>query len=115
MNNLRNLALWIIIALLLVALFNMFQGTGSHPTATTISFTEFNQEVVQGAVKKVSIQGNQIKGELSNGQAFTTYAPDDPNLVPRMLDHNVSINVQPADEGMPTLMSISSTGSRCCS
>ncbi len=106
MNNLRNLALWIIIALLLVALFNMFQGTGSHPNASTISFTEFNQQVVQGAVKKVTIQGDQIKGQLSNGQDFTTYAPDDPNLVSRMLDHNVGINVQPSDEGMPTLMSI---------
>ena len=78
MNNLRNLALWIIIALLLVALFNMFQGSGSRSNASTITFTEFNQQVVQGAVKKVTIQGDQIKGQLSNGQAFTTYAPNDP-------------------------------------
>jgi cell division protease FtsH len=105
-NNLRNLALWIIIALLLVALFNMFQGTGNRPNTSTISFTEFNQEVVQGAVKKVTVQGNKIKGQLSNGQTFTTYTPDDPNLTQRMLDHNVSISVQPADDGMPTLMSI---------
>ena len=106
MNNLRNLALWIIIALLLVALFNMFQGTGSHPTASTISFTQFNQEVMQGDVKAVTIQGSQIKGQLSNGQGFTTYSPNDPDLVQRMLAHNVQIKVQPADQGMPTLMSI---------
>ncbi len=106
MNNLRNLALWIIIALLLVALFNMFQGTGSHPTASTISFTQFNQEVMQGDVKAVTIQGSQIKGQLSNGQGFTTYTPNDPDLVQRMLAHNVQIKVQPADQGMPTLMSI---------
>jgi cell division protease FtsH len=105
-NNLRNLALWIIIALLLVALFNMFQGTGSHPTASTISFTQFNQEVMQGDVKAVTIQGSQIKGQLSNGQGFTTYTPNDPDLVQRMLAHNVQIKVQPADQGMPTLMSI---------
>jgi cell division protease FtsH len=105
-NNLRNLALWIIIALLLVALFNMFQGTASRPAATTVSFTEFNQEVVQGAVKKATIQGDQVKYELSNGQAFTTYTPNDPGLVPRMLEHNVSINVQPSDDGMPTLMGV---------
>ena len=106
MNNLRNLALWIIIALLLVALFNMFQGSGSHPTASTISFTQFNQEVMQGDVKAVTIQGSQIKGQLSNGQGFTTYTPNDPDLVQRMLAHNVQIKVQPADQGMPTLMSI---------
>ncbi|HEX4159957.1 MAG TPA: ATP-dependent zinc metalloprotease FtsH [Rhizomicrobium sp.] len=106
MNNLRNLALWIIIALLLVALFNMFQGTANRPAATTTNFTEFNQEVVQGQVKKVTIQGDQIKYELGNGQAFTTYAPNDPGLVPRMLQHNVGITVQPADDGMPTLMGV---------
>ncbi|MGH6888205.1 MAG: ATP-dependent zinc metalloprotease FtsH [Rhizomicrobium sp.] len=106
MNNLRNLALWIIIALLLVALFNMFQGTASRPAATTTNFTEFNQEVVQGAVKKVTIQGDQIHYELANGQAFTTYAPNDPGLVPRMLAHNVGITVQPADDGMPTLVGV---------
>ena len=99
MNNLRNLALWIIIALLLVALFNMFQGTANRPAATTTNFTEFNQEVVQGAVKKVTIQGDQIKYELGNGQAFTTYSPNDPGLVSRMLAHNVGITVQPADDG----------------
>ncbi len=106
MNNLRNLALWIIIALLLVALFNMFQGTASRPAATTTNFTEFNQEVVQGAVKKVTIQGDQIHYELANGQSFTTYAPNDPGLVSRMLQHNVGITVQPADDGMPTLMGV---------
>ncbi|HWY16293.1 MAG TPA: ATP-dependent zinc metalloprotease FtsH [Rhizomicrobium sp.] len=106
MNNLRNLALWIIIALLLVALFNMFQGTASRPATTTTNFTEFNQQVVQGAVKKVTIQGDQIKYELSNGQTYTTYAPNDPGLVSRMLEHNVGISVQPGDDGMPTLMSV---------
>src|ERR1700686_1984190 len=105
-NNLRNLALWIIIALLLVALFNMFQGTANRPASTTMSFTEFNQQVVQGAVKKVTIQGDQIKYELSNGQTYTTYAPNDPGLVPRMLQHNVGINVQPGDDGMPTLVGV---------
>ena len=70
-NNLRNLLLWIIIAVLLVFLFNMFQGTANRPASTTTNYTEFNQQVVQGAVKKVTIQGEQIKYELSNGQTFT--------------------------------------------
>ncbi len=106
MNNLRNLVLWIIIALLLVALFNMFQGTGNRPATSTVSFTEFNQEVVQGEVKKVTIQGDQIKYELPNGQTFLTYTPNDPQLISRMLEHNVNITVNPPDEGMPTLMSV---------
>ena len=107
MNNLRNLALWIIIALLLVFLFNMFQGSTSHPSMPPLTFSEFNQHVVQGDVKEVTVQGDQIKGKLANGQAFATYAPaNDPGLYPRMEEHNVNISVQPSDDGMPSLIGI---------
>ncbi|HTK79077.1 MAG TPA: ATP-dependent zinc metalloprotease FtsH [Rhizomicrobium sp.] len=107
MNNLRNLALWIIIALLLVALFNMFQGTGTHQNTAAISYTQFNQQVNQGTVKKVTIQGDQIAGETQSGQQFTTVAPNnDSQMTSRMLQHNVDVNVKPADDGMPTLMGI---------
>ena len=106
MNNLRNLALWIIIALLLVALFNMFQGTGTHPNTTAMSYSDFSKDVLQGEVKKVTIQGQQIKGELVGGQAFTTYAPEDPQLVPTLKQRGVEITATPPDDGMPTLMGI---------
>ncbi|MGD0144322.1 MAG: ATP-dependent metallopeptidase FtsH/Yme1/Tma family protein, partial [Rhizomicrobium sp.] len=105
MNNLRNLALWILIALLLVFLFNMFQNTGAHQNPSNITFTQFNQQVVQGQVAKVTIQDKQIKGELTNGQAFSTYMPDDPTLVPRLMEHNVNISAAPPDDGI-NLMSI---------
>jgi cell division protease FtsH len=104
-NNLRNLALWILIALLLVFLFNMFQNTGNHQNPSNITFTQFNQEVIQGQVAKVTIQDKQIKGETTNGQPFTTYAPDDPTLVPRLMEHNVNISAAPADDGI-NLMSV---------
>src|ERR1700733_13670505 len=99
-NNLRNLALWVLIAVLLVILFNFFQNTGNHPSPA-INFTQFNQQVLQGSVSKVTIQGNQIKGEFTNGQSFTTNAPEvDSGLTQKMLDHNVQISVQPADDGI---------------
>ena len=105
MNNLRNLALWILIALLLVFLFNMFQNTGQHQNPSVISYTQFNQQAVQGQVSKVTIQDRTIKGELTNGQAFTTYTPDDPSLVPMLKEHNVNITAAPPDDGI-NLMSV---------
>ena len=104
-NNLRNLALWILIALLLVFLFNMFQNTGQHQNPSVITYTKFNQEVVQGEVASVMIQDKQIKGQLTNGQPFSTYAPDDPTLVPRLSEHNVVVSAGPADDGI-NLMSV---------
>ncbi|MBV9062238.1 MAG: ATP-dependent zinc metalloprotease FtsH [Alphaproteobacteria bacterium] len=107
MNNLRNLALWIIIALLLVALFNMFQGTGMHQNTSQISYTQFNQQVVNGLVKKVTIQGDQIVGETQSGQQFTTVAPpNDAQLTSKLLQKNVDVNVKPGDDGSFNLMSI---------
>jgi cell division protease FtsH len=106
-NNLRNLALWIIIALLLVALFNMFQGTGSHQNTSQISYTQFNQQVTNGLVKKVTIQGDQIIGETQSGQQFTTVAPpNDSQLTSKLLEKNVDVNVKPGDDGSFNLMSI---------
>ncbi|HEX3809210.1 MAG TPA: ATP-dependent zinc metalloprotease FtsH [Rhizomicrobium sp.] len=106
MNNLRNLALWIIIALLLVALFNLFQGTSNHVATSAMNFTEFNEHVTHNEVRTVTIQGNQISGQLTTGQQFTTYTPDDPSLVGRLLEHKVGINAKPTDDGSFSLMSV---------
>jgi len=99
LNNLRNLALWIVIALLLVFLFNMFQGSGPHTTAAAISYTKFNEEVIAGQVRKVTFQGDQVKGEQTNGQPFVTTVPaNDSTLWPTLKEHNVESTVTPADD-----------------
>ena len=106
-NNLRNLALWIIIALLLVALFNMFQGTGMHQNSSQISYTQFSDDVNQGLVKSVTLQGDQVVGELQSGVQFTSTVPaGDSQLNERMLAHHVDIHVKPGDDGSFNLMSI---------
>jgi cell division protease FtsH len=98
LNNLRNLALWIVIALLLVFLFNLFQGTGSHTSAQAISYTKFNEYVVSSQVRKVTFQGDQVKGELTNGTPFATTVPsNDSTLWPTLKEHNVDTSVSPAD------------------
>jgi cell division protease FtsH len=105
-NNFRNLALWIIIALLLVALFNLFQGPGSRQGARTpISYSEFNQQVVADGIKSVNIAGTHVEGAFKNGTQFATDIPDDPALTSRMLEHNVDIKVRPEGDNI-TLLSV---------
>ncbi len=53
----RNLALWVIIALLLVVLFNLFQPGTTHNTATQVAYSDFINEVNGGRVRDVVIQG----------------------------------------------------------
>jgi cell division protease FtsH len=107
LNNLRNLALWIVIALLLVFLFNLFQGTGQHTPASTIAYSRFNELVVQNQIKKVTFQGDQAKGEMVSGQPFVTTVPNnDTSLWPTLNAHHVDTTVSPADDGMPSLLAI---------
>ena len=97
MNNFgKNLALWIVIGLLLVALFNLFQTSSSRGPQSTLAFSDFLNDVNRGQVSDVTIQGNNISGHFTDNRAFTTYAPNDPNLVNRLSEKNVRISAAPA-------------------
>ena len=80
--NLKNLAMWGIIVLLTIGLYNMFKNPQSSISKKdTIIFSEFLKEVENGRVVEVQIQGNNINGLMSDGKKFTTYSPNYPNLI----------------------------------
>ena len=92
--NLKNLAMWGIIVFLTIGLYNMFKNPqGSINKKNTIIFSEFLSEVDNGRVIKVEIQGNNITGVLSDGNVFTTYSPNDPNLIEKLSNKGVSIKI----------------------
>ncbi|MDC0426432.1 ATP-dependent zinc metalloprotease FtsH [Pelagibacteraceae bacterium] len=106
--NLKNLAMWGIIVLLSVGLFNMFQNPNNNTSAskTKVAFSEFLSEVELGNVIKVEIQGNNITGVLSNGSTFSTYSPNYPNLVEKLTERGVNIVASPLEDKMPSLLGI---------
>ena len=74
-NFSKNIALWIIIGLLLIALFNLFQGTSSKRSMTSVSFSDFIAATDSGNVSEVNIRGNYVEGYFDDGRPFSTYAP----------------------------------------
>jgi cell division protease FtsH len=107
LNNFRNLALWIIIALLLVALFNLFQSPNQGNGRVEVMYSEFSQQLNEGAVRDVTIQGNQIDGTFTDSRRFRTLVPPDTsNLTSRLEEHNVQIDVQDPDGEMSPLLSV---------
>ena len=107
MNNFgKNLALWIVIGLLLVALFNLFQTSSNRGPQSTLAFSDFATDVNRGQVTDVTIQGNNITGHFTDGRAFSTYSPSDPGLVGRLIDKGVRITAAPLDENVPSLFGI---------
>ena len=92
--NLRNFALWVIIVLLLLALFTLFQNPSQRTQSQEISFSQLLNEVEQGRVRDVTIQGPEIHGNFTDGRGFQTYAPNDPTLIKRLYDKGVSITAR---------------------
>ena len=107
MNNFsKNLALWVIIGLLLIALFNLFQSPSTRGPQTSLAFSDFLAEVQAGRVADVVIQGNSISGHFADGRLFSTYAPNDPSLVDRLTGAGVRIAAVPQDDNMPSLVGV---------
>jgi cell division protease FtsH len=104
--NLRNFALWVIIVLLLLALFTLFQNPGQRAASQDITFSQLLTEVDQNHVRDVVIQGPEIHGTFTNGSSFQTYAPSDPTLVKRLYDGKVSITAKPPGDNVPWFVSL---------
>ncbi|MBB5052978.1 cell division protease FtsH [Afipia massiliensis] len=104
--NLRNFALWVIIVLLLLALFTLFQNPGQRAASQDISFSQLLTEVDQNRVRDVVIQGPDVNGTFTNGSTFHTYAPSDPTLIKRLYDGKVSITAKPPGDNVPWFVSL---------
>ena len=99
----KNLALWLVISLMVILLFNMFHQ--SQRTSTETTYSQFISSVDKGDVAKVTIQGNNVMGVLTNGTQFKTYAPHDSDMIKMLRDHGVSIQAKPEEES-PWYMNI---------
>ena len=105
--NVKNLVMWVIIVLLSVGLFNMFQDPEKiNRQQNSLAFSNFLNEVEAGRVVEVQIQGNNIKGVLADGNNFTTYSPNYPELVDKLSSNGVSIVASPQEDKMPSLLGI---------
>jgi len=92
----KNLILWVIIAIVLMSVFNNFSSQTTQSNA--LSYSDFIAQVKSGAVQKVNIDGREIKGTLTSGATFSTYSPGDDGLVGDLLNNNVQIVATPPEK-----------------
>ena len=98
-NNSRNLILWVIIGLFVLALYNMFQSGSDRIDGEELSYTNFIKAVDNNRVSQVTIKGTQATGKFAEGGAFKVDIPNDPDLVSRLLDKNVNVKAASSEEG----------------
>ena len=97
MNDIaKNLVLWIVIAIVLMMVFNNFGP--KKEAARQLEYSQFIADVKEGRVQKVSIEDRTIRGVMQNGETFTTYSPGDPGLIGDLLNNNVKIDAQPPQQ-----------------
>ncbi len=106
MMNLRNIILWLFIALIVFGLFNLFSNTSGDRSTVDLTYSQFLDEVEAGSIKDVIIRGNNINGAFEDGRSFKTYAANDPTLVDRLNDRGVNISAAPLDDGYPSLLGV---------
>ena len=97
MNNMfKNIAIWLVVALVLMTVFNQFN---THQTSQAqIDYSQFLDQVKQGQISKVVIENHVIKGVKTDGRRFSTYAPADPWMVSDLLKAGVAIQAKPEEE-----------------
>jgi cell division protease FtsH len=91
----KNLALWMVIGLIVILLFNLFQA--NQQPRGEIVFSDFLRKVDAGEVREVTLRGNSVTGRLSDGSAFRTFTADYPDLVKSLREKGVKIEVKPPD------------------
>ena len=95
-NTFKNLAIWLVIGLVLMTVFNQFNTR--QIAQASIEYSEFIEEVKQGRISKVVIEGRTLKATTTEGKRITSYAPPDLWLVSDLLKNGVKIEAKPEEE-----------------
>ena len=94
MNNLfKNMAIWLVIGVVLMTVFNQFNTR--QTTQNTLEYSAFLDEVKQGKIAKVVIQGRTLDATTIDGKKLTTYAPADLWMVSDLLKYDVKVVAKP--------------------
>ena len=95
MGNARNIAFWVVLFLLVLALFNMFTGGSSTVTQSNeVSYSDFVRSVESDEVNAVTLDGEQIRFVGNDGQTYSVIKPADAQITQLLIDNNVTVRAE---------------------
>ena len=94
MGNARNIAFWVILFLLVLALFNMFSGSGSSMQSQERTFSDFVTAVEGGGVTNATLDGEQIRFTASDGNTYVTIKPSDAEVTKLLIENNIPVRAE---------------------
>ena len=100
----KNLVAWAIIVIFLLAVFNLFQDKNIQTKNIALPYSEFLSQVKLNNINDVIIKENNITGSFQSGESFTTYAPNDPELINKLTASGVKVSAAPLDESVSPIL-----------
>jgi len=98
LGNARNIAFWVVLFLLILALFNLFSGNQSTMSARNLSFSEFVEMVEDGDVSQVTIDGERLRIRGADGSQYTSVMPENVDITERLIDQDVEVVAEPQQQ-----------------
>jgi cell division protease FtsH len=94
LGNVRNIAFWLVLFLLVLALFNLFSGSGNTLQSREITFSDFVASVAEGEVSQVTLDGEQVRFRGSDGQDYLTIKPEDAEITQLLIENNIPVRAE---------------------
>jgi len=105
LGNARNIAFWVVLFLLILALFNLFSGGQSTMSSRSISYSEFVQAIEGGEVSSATVDGEKVTFRGSDGNDYVTIVPQGAEVTERLISNDVVVNARPQEQsGFTTLL-----------
>ncbi|SDI66641.1 ATP-dependent zinc metalloprotease FtsH [Lutimaribacter saemankumensis] len=98
MGNARNIAFWVVLFLLILALFNLFSGTGGTMQSTSVSYSEFVQKVENEEVSRVTLDGERVRFRGEDGTDYTTIKPEDAEITQLLIDQGIPVSAESQEQ-----------------
>jgi cell division protease FtsH len=97
-GNARNLAFWVVLFIVIIALFQLFGGDQATSSSSTRSYTQFVQAVESGAVTDVTMDGEKIYYQGSDGRSYMTVVPGDAEVTNLLMNNGVAVEARPQEQ-----------------
>ena len=105
MGNARNIAFWVVLFLLILALFNLFSGGQSTLSSRSISYSDFVAQVEARQVSNVTLDGERILFRGTDGQDYVTIQPTGTDITEKLIENNVAVRAEPQEQsGFTTVL-----------
>ncbi len=98
MGNARNLAFWVVLFMLILALFNLFSNGESALQSRALSYSEFVQAVTSGNVESVTLDGENVRFRSTDGEEYATIRPDDADVTTLLIDNGVAVTAESQEQ-----------------